>query len=580
MSRRAILSVLGATTLLAACVVGASSASALTSGVTPIASQSFGSTPLYSTSHIVIPVSPSGGSVSFGAIPTIEPVAGALDEADDYSVTSETCSSTTIAMTDTCTVTVAFTPFAAGVRRASLSIVTASPAKTVVVALSGSGLPDATGTYYGLTTPTRFLDTRKDGTKAPLAGGSTTAVQITNRSGVPASGVSAAVINLTAVQSTTQGYLTVYASDKARPTASSINYPKGWTGANMVTVPVGADGKVKIYNYGGAAHAIVDVLGWYAKDDTVRASKGMGAQFLSTSTGDPQRIYDSRKDIVFYGGEYIEFTDTWASAAAATAVKAYAMTITAVDATSSGVFTAWAGGSAAQPVASTVNYEKGVIAPNMSVVPAGHYSATETGFRILNTGSGTVNMVVDITGYYVADDSAGMRFKPLAGAPRRILDTRTGLGLSGAFGSRQTRTVTATSVASSDSVYVVGNTTGDKPTVRTYLTVWSGENPRPTASNLNVNPGQTRAVSTYAPLAYTTATGALTYQIYNDAGSMRVIFDAAGTLDLYPAQTLVPAAAKRPAADPRTADLTVAGRTIAGASTFAGEHVGTADRRG
>ncbi len=48
----------------------------------------------------------------------------------------------------------------------------------------------------------------------------------------------------------------------------------------MVTVPLGADGRISIYNYGGAAHAIVDVLGWYAKDDTVRAAKGMGAQFL------------------------------------------------------------------------------------------------------------------------------------------------------------------------------------------------------------------------------------------------------------------------------------------------------------
>ena len=49
----------------------------------------------------------------------------------------------------------------------------------------------------------------------------------------------------------------------------------------MATVPVGADGKINLYNYGGNAHAVIDVLGWYAKDDTVRAAKGMGAQFLA-----------------------------------------------------------------------------------------------------------------------------------------------------------------------------------------------------------------------------------------------------------------------------------------------------------
>ena len=64
----------------------------------------------------------------------------------------------------------------------------------------------------------------------------------------------------------------------------------------MVTVPVSPDGKVKIYDYGGAAHAIVDVLGWYAKDDSVRPTKGMGTQFETTESGDPERMYDSRQD--------------------------------------------------------------------------------------------------------------------------------------------------------------------------------------------------------------------------------------------------------------------------------------------
>ena len=102
------------------------------------------------------------------------------------------------------------------------------------------------------------------------------------------------MFNLTADATTASGYLTAFPSDKARPRPPSINFPKGWTGANMVTVPVGADGKVKIYNHSGKTRTIVDVLGWYAKDDSVRAAKGMGAQFLSTSTGDPVRVYDSR----------------------------------------------------------------------------------------------------------------------------------------------------------------------------------------------------------------------------------------------------------------------------------------------
>lgn len=598
MSHRAIASVLGAAALLAASAAGASSASALVTGATAPATQDFGSTPVYSAVQEVITVTATDEAVTFGATPTIQPVGGAVDQADDYSVVSENCSSVTVPAAGTCTVTVEFRPFAAGLRQASLSIVATAPAATVLVSLTGTGVPNATGTYYSLDTPTRFLDTRKIGTKAPLAAGSTTSLQIGGLSGVPATGVAAAVVNVTAVGTTNQGYFTVYPSDKARPTASTINFPTGWTGANMATVPLGADGKIKIYNYGGKAHAVVDVLGWYAKDDTVRAAKGMGSQFLSTASGDPERIFDSRNDPVnsnlpFYNGNFIDFDDTWDSEASATAVKAYAVNITAVNATAPGYLTAWAG-LGPKPVASTVNYVKGTIAPNMTVVPALYFPVEDpdthvithhTGFRIHNstTLAGEVHIVVDVTGYYVSDDSAGMRFKPLATAnsPQRILDTRTGTGLSGPFGSKQTRTAPATSVASSDSIYLVGNLTGDRPTARTYLTVWSGETARPNTSNLNLNSGATRAVSTYAPLAFNNVTGALTYNIYNAAGSMRVIFDAAGTLDLYPGSALFVTAATtgKFAGDARIADRTLAGRTIPGAGTFAAGHEGTTFRR-
>ena len=512
MSRRPILSVLAAATLLAGSVAGASSASALASGARTLP----------------VTVTATGGPV----IPTTDPTA------------------------------------------------------TGLVGLTGTVVPDATGTYYPLAMAKRLLDTRSNG-GAPLAGGSTTAVTVTGTSGIPATGVSAVVLNVTAVNTTVDGgYFTVYPGGGVpRPTASTVNFPKAWTGANMATVPVGSDGRVRLYNYGGRAHAVVDVLGWYAQDDTVRAAHGMGAQFLSTGSGDPERIYDSRLDESasfqpFLGGEYVEFQDTWASESAATAVQAYAMTITAVGATSEGVLTAWAGGGAAKPTASTVNYQKGVIAPNMAVVPAGHYGPTDTGFRVLNTGSGTVHVVVDVTGYYVTDDSPGMRFRPLS-APKRILDTRKATGLSGAFGARAQRDAPTGSVASADSVYVVGNTTGILPTVRTYLTVWSGENARPTSSNLNVNPGLVRAVSTYAPLAHDATSGAPTYRLYNDAGSMHVAFDAAGTLDLYPGQALLGSGA--PVAggpDAPTSDRTPARRTLTDVGTFAAAPERTTSRRG
>ena len=48
------------------------------------------------------------------------------------------------------------------------------------------------------------------------------------------------------------------------PTASNVNFVAGQTVPNLVVVPVGAAGGVDIYNFGGAAHVVADVLGWYA----------------------------------------------------------------------------------------------------------------------------------------------------------------------------------------------------------------------------------------------------------------------------------------------------------------------------
>ena len=121
------------------------------------------------------------------------------------------------------------------------------------------------------------------------------------------------------------------------------------------------------------------------------------------------------------------------------------MTITAFRGTASGHFTAWSGGVDPLPAnVSNVNYLKGIAAPNMAIIPAGHYDALVTGFRIQNFGAGSVHMIVDLLGYYVSDASFGLRFKPLTGvaAPKRILDTRDNTGTcQGKFGPKTARTV-------------------------------------------------------------------------------------------------------------------------------------------
>ena len=81
---------------------------------------------------------------------------------------------------------------------------------------------------------------------------------------MPATGVSAVIINVAAVTPTKAGYLTVFPSDRSTPQASNINFVAGLDVANQVIVPIGADGKVILLSSSaGATDLIADVAGYF-----------------------------------------------------------------------------------------------------------------------------------------------------------------------------------------------------------------------------------------------------------------------------------------------------------------------------
>ena len=152
---------------------------------------------------------------------------------------------------------------------------------------SSAGLPAASstsgGVFYPLT-PARILDTRTytGGLPGKVGPGQTIAVQVTGQGGVPASGVSAVVMNVTVTEPTAASHLTIYPSDAALPLASNLNFVAGQTVPNLVTVKVGADGKVKAFNNSGETHVIFDVAGYYGiasisgAGDFVKLASGSG----------------------------------------------------------------------------------------------------------------------------------------------------------------------------------------------------------------------------------------------------------------------------------------------------------------
>ena len=138
----------------------------------------------------------------------------------------------------------------------------------VLAALSGS---------FTRLSPARLIDTRKtanpvkfgrlDGTGTPMeitiAGGRTFDDKPI---GLPASGISAVALNVTAVDGETNdygGFITVYPCG-TRPDASNLNYVTGQTIPNAVIAPVSPTGKICIHNY-GRAHLLVDISGYFSQ---------------------------------------------------------------------------------------------------------------------------------------------------------------------------------------------------------------------------------------------------------------------------------------------------------------------------
>lgn len=133
----------------------------------------------------------------------------------------------------------------------------------VVIDVLGCFDGDASGRYVALS-PLRVLDTR-EGLGAPLArvGQSPLEVTLLGRGGVPSSGVSGVMLNVTAVAPSLSTYITVYPGGSTRPLASNLNVSAGQVIPNMVLARVGPDGTVVMYNNGGDVDLVADVVGYF-----------------------------------------------------------------------------------------------------------------------------------------------------------------------------------------------------------------------------------------------------------------------------------------------------------------------------
>ncbi len=123
---------------------------------------------------------------------------------------------------------------------------------------------DGTTGQFASIQPARLLDTRTTlgGHPTSMAPGETYPLQVLGRGGVPTSGVSAVVLNVTAIAPTRSTYVTVWPAGIAQPSTSNLNAAPGAVVPNLVIVAIGSGGLVDLYNNLGSTGLAVDVVGW------------------------------------------------------------------------------------------------------------------------------------------------------------------------------------------------------------------------------------------------------------------------------------------------------------------------------
>ena len=421
---------------------------------------------------------------------------------------------------------------------------------------SGTGPPPTSNPYTAIT-PFRVCDTRPTsqgitanqcdtGSTGEGSGpiGTTARVVTIQGFGSPAvpAGATAVVVNVTAIAPTAPTFVTLYPDGSGNPGTSNLNVSAHQVVANLVEVGLGS-GKIDVFNAAGTINVAIDIEGYVA-------SSSLG---MYNALAAPVRICDTRAvggavslnqcnpggtahPIVSTGPVLTFNVHTLTDNVPPTGVFAVVFNLTAIAPSAPTVLTAYPSDHS-RPLASNLNINPGTAVPNRVMVPV---STTGTlGQVSIWNGAGSVNVAVDIAGYFQA--TTGAKFTPLS-RPFRVCNTQNG---NPADGGETTGCVKAMvpggtalniDVTGIDGIpqegltgaptAIVANVTAVNATTGTFITVYPGPNtsPVPNASDLNVS--SFLPVPNLVVVTVDSVDG--TINLYNALGNVNLIVDIYG----------------------------------------------------
>ncbi len=377
-----------------------------------------------------------------------------------------------------------------------------------------------------------------------FTGGQTKSLTVTGGStGVPASGVAAVVVNVSAANAaggTGTGFLTAFSSDLGPPPAvSTLNYTSA-TISNLALVKVGADGKIKLYNSPGSVQVdvIVDIQGWYSA-----ATGTAGGTFTPTN---PTRITDTRAPGIgvpvgkIAAGQSLSVPICGQGplpvcSAGSTTVGSVAVNVTVPTPAATGFLTLYAGGQALpNPLTNNTSFTAGQTTAEFAVVKVETTGADTGKIKVYNGSGQPVDVIIDVAGWTSISETATGSDMVLLNTPARIYDTRTGSSVNcaptcGPFTANTTRNVKINGqggLPTNGITAVMVNVTATSYTAAGFVSLYPGGTALPSPLTSNLNYSLPNAAMANAAIAKVGADG--TINVYVGSQASDVIVDVTG----------------------------------------------------
>ncbi|MEO6126466.1 MAG: DUF4331 domain-containing protein [Ilumatobacteraceae bacterium] len=331
--------------------------------------------------------------------------------------------------------------------------------------------------------PSRILDTRS-GTRP--AGGSTTVLKVTGGAAQVPADATTVFLNVTATNTSVNGFVTVYPCGSQRPLASNFNPIAGIVTQNLVAAKVGTDGNVCIFT-SNSTDLVADVNAYHPFSSEYKPLVPERLLETRSDQAGGQKGYAGARPA---GGSTIMLKVTGTGTANLPAdTKAVLLNVTSVNSAGPGWITVYPCGSPRPVNTSNINLLPGLVRANLVAAKVG--------------ADGNVCLFVSNTTDVVADLEGAAPFSStfVATVPERVLETRTDQP-----GGQINYSASRPKVGQTTEFKVIGfgttnmptgtgtvflNVTAVDPAAGGYVTAFPCGSPRPLAANIDLSSGVT-----------------------------------------------------------------------------------------